>query len=444
MERRAESWITKLPGKVGRLLLTAPLLAASCPINKEYVVTTTSDFSDSNPGDGICAGSSSLCSLRAAVEETNAHPPGEGVRIVVPAGTYELNGELSISHDNVVIRGDDRDTTIIRQIGQGRVFTITDPGNIIIERVTLTGGNLPSGAAGGAVSVQGDAFYRVTLSQCRISENTAGFLGGGVYAAGDDGLLNVLNCVVAENDSTGQGCTNGGGQSGGGGMMLHGPTLTLLQSEIRDNCGSNGGGVRIQGGLNHLIVRSTIGGNGSATRAGGLYVHGGARGRIEDSTIAENSGPEAGGALFVGGQFEIESTTIADNTSANTSDASAGVGGLLSTDGAQVSLTNTVVAGNTGAFQLPDCSGQFFSGGGNFIGDHEAACTIAAQPTDVLDGGDPGLLPLAQGLGPTRTMLPTFNSPLVNAGVPGCGPIDQRGRPAPVGAACDIGSVERQ
>ena len=247
---------------------------------------------------------------------------------------------------------------------------------------------------------------------------------------------------MENNDSTGAGCTTGGGVSGGGGVMTNGPTLNLFESEVRDNCGSNGGGVRISGGLNHSILRSTIAGNGSATRAGGLYITGGAVGRIEDSTIAENSGPEAGGVLVSGGTIEIRSATIVGNSSVGTSDGPTGAGGIGATDGAQVSLQNTVVASNNG---VPfDCSGQFFSGGGNFLGEHEEACDIAAQATDVLDGGNPELGALSPGSGPTRTMLPDANGPLVNAGVPGCDPVDQREQTAPAGAACDIGAVERQ
>jgi CSLREA domain-containing protein len=435
--------IARSTSLVRRLWLIALFLPAACAVDSQYVVNTTSDLSDADPGDRVCASRSNLCSLRAAIEETNMHPSGEHVRIVLPADTYEVDGALVLTHDNVTIRGDDRDTTTIRQIGSdARVLTISDPGDIVVERVTLTGGSLSTGSSGGAVRIDGTGFYRVWLSQCRISENRAGFLGGGVYAEGEGGILNVLDCIVENNDSTDAGCTTGAGVSGGGGVMTNGPTLNLFESEVRDNCGSNGGGVRVEGGLNHSILRSTIAGNGSATRAGGLYITGGAVGRIEDSTIAENSGPEAGGVLVSGGTMEIRSATIVGNSSVGTSFGPTGAGGIGAADGAQVSLQNTVVASNNG---VPfDCSGQFFSGGGNFLGNSDPACDIAAQATDVLDGGNPELGALSPGSGPTRTMLPAANGPLVNAGVPGCDPVDQREQTAPAGAACDIGAVERQ
>jgi len=434
------SWIAVLTRMVRQLWFTALLLVPACAAPTEYVVETTSDFPDANPGDHACAARDNLCTLRAAIEETNTHPAGDAVRIVVPAGTYDLKGELFLTHDAVTVRGDGRDTTIIRQTQSGeRVFTITTSGNVWIGQVTLRDGSADD--SGGAIRFDGAGSRVLTLSDCRITSNYAGFLGGGVYAQGTNGNLNVFNCIVQDNDATGAGCTFGGGQSGGGGIMVNGPTLTLFRSEVRDNCGSNGGGVRIDGGVDHLILQSTIAGNGAATRAGGLMMVD-AGGRVEDTTIAENTGPEAGGVFIFGGtSVEIRSVTIAGNSGLGTADGPTGAGGILATNGAPVLLRNTIIAGNTG---VPlECSGELFSIGGNFIGTLESACAFAASGDDVLNGGSPGLGALTPGTGPTRYMLPSGNSPLVNAGVPGCGATDQRGQPAPVGA-CDIGAVERQ
>lgn len=221
--------------------------------------------------------------------------------------------------------------------------------------------------------------------------------------------------------------------------MVNGPRLTLFRTEVRDNCGSNGGGVRIQGGVDHLILQSTIAGNGSATRAGGLYIYSGAQGRIEDSTIAQNNGPEAGGVLITDGKFVIKSATIVGNTSLGTSSGPTGAGGIAN-NSAQVLLVNTVIASNTGG--PSDCSGELLSFGGNFIETLDNACQFDAAATDVVNDGLPGLGSLSQS-GPTRSMLPNYDSPLVNAGVSGCGPTDQRGNSAPYGAKCDIGAVER-
>ena len=441
---RDPTWIAVSTRLVRQLWLAAVLLVPACALPTQYQVNTTSDFSDTNLGDHTCAGRGNLCSLRAAIEETNTHQAGDAVRIVVPAGTYDLNGELFLTHDAVTLRGDGRDTTIIRQTQSGaRVLTIATSGNIWIGRVTLRDGSLAENGSGGAIRIDGTGSHSLTLSECRITDNVAGFVGGGVYAEGANGGLNILNCVVQKNDSTGAGCTDGGGVSGGGGIMVNGPTLTLLRSEVRDNCGSNGGGVRIDGGVDHVILQSTIAGNGAATRAGGLMFKD-TGGRVEDSTIAENKGLEAGGVYISGGTtVEIRSVTIVGNSGIAPADGPTGAGGIFSTNGAQVLLRNTIIAANIG-YGLPyDCSGELFSSGGNFIGKVVSACKFSASGGDVLDGGSPGLGALISGSAPTRYMLPDANSPVVNAGASGCGPTDQRGQPAPVGA-CDIGAVERQ
>src|SRR5688572_33136742 len=50
------------------------------------VVNSTADAVDANPGDGICATSSGVCTLRAAIQEANASNGAD--TITVPAGIY--------------------------------------------------------------------------------------------------------------------------------------------------------------------------------------------------------------------------------------------------------------------------------------------------------------------------------------------------------------------
>lgn len=68
----------------------------------QYTVTTTDDDFDENPGDGICATLNDVCSLRAAVQESNLIP-GKNI-ISVPAGNYLLTQktELVIEEDVTV------------------------------------------------------------------------------------------------------------------------------------------------------------------------------------------------------------------------------------------------------------------------------------------------------------------------------------------------------
>ncbi len=120
-----------------------------------------------------------------------------------------------------------------------------------------------------------------------------------------------------------------------------------------------------------------------------------------------------------------------------------GAGGIL-VDDSTVTMRNSVLADNALAGQR-ECFGTIISSGGNFLGETDDSCDFDDQPSDTLDGDDPGLGSLVFNGGLTRTMRPAAASPLVDAGIDGCEPIDQRGLdfPAPNGTACDIGAVER-
>ncbi len=95
-------------------------------------------------------------------------------------------------------------------------------------------------------------------------------------------------------------------------------------------------------------------------------------------------------------------------------------------------------------------SAQIVSGGYNYEAGGDT-CNFT-DPTDVINGADPGLGALAANGGPTQTQLPATGSPLIDK-IPAASPcggvdvvVDQRGLPRPVtaGQYCDIGSVEVQ
>ena len=52
-----------------------------------FVVNSSADSVDANPGNGVCADASGNCTLRAAIMEANAL---SGADITLPAGTYTL------------------------------------------------------------------------------------------------------------------------------------------------------------------------------------------------------------------------------------------------------------------------------------------------------------------------------------------------------------------
>src|SRR5579863_956294 len=80
--------------------------ATAAANNYTFVVNTTADTHDINPGDGMCADQNGQCSVRAAIEESDALPVGSSITITVPAGTYKLTlGTLSLTANTITING---------------------------------------------------------------------------------------------------------------------------------------------------------------------------------------------------------------------------------------------------------------------------------------------------------------------------------------------------
>ena len=70
------------------VLLSAVVAVATAQADT-YTVNSVTDAVDANSGDGICATAAATCTLRAAVQEANAHA-GPDV-VTLPAGTYALS-----------------------------------------------------------------------------------------------------------------------------------------------------------------------------------------------------------------------------------------------------------------------------------------------------------------------------------------------------------------
>ena len=87
-----------------------------------FIVDTTVDAADANPGDGVCDDGAGNCTLRAAIMEANAVPGA--ATITLPAGTYP-GGSLAIL-DDLTISGAGAATTIVDGGGLDRVFQVVE------------------------------------------------------------------------------------------------------------------------------------------------------------------------------------------------------------------------------------------------------------------------------------------------------------------------------
>ena len=119
-----------------------------------FTVDSPVDAVDASPGDGACASAAGDCTLRAAIQETNALP-GADV-ITLPAGTYVLSivpggvngadvGDLNITDDVTITGGGLRQlpTTIVDGNLLDRAFDIDDPVSVTMALFTITNRRRP-------------------------------------------------------------------------------------------------------------------------------------------------------------------------------------------------------------------------------------------------------------------------------------------------------------
>jgi CSLREA domain-containing protein len=458
---------------LGRVLIVAAsacaFAAAAGAEPLTYLVNSTADELDFNPGNGVCetVAGNGVCTLRAAILEANAHAGADTI-VLQPNATYLLsrvgadddgrNGDLDVL-DSVTIIGagpttviDGNGGVVAERVFQfakciGGVFAISCPMGDVVA--TLSGLTIQHGiwAFGGGIYNQA----ALTLQNCVVTANTAsGFnqLGGGIYS---EGSLTIIGSIVSSNISSGQ-------NAYGGGIFSQGP-LTIESSTISNNTTSGtpgaGGGITIVGSDKALIRNSTISGNQART-GGGIYTTSNLL-SVVNTTISGNASTEgAGGVYSKYGPVGFYNVTIVKNT-ANSDEIKPGRtgAGIFNEAGATFSLANSIVADNavlvpTDAKPIRDpdqCSGTINSLGGNLLSDIDAGHCTVGGPYSITAIS---LGPLQNNGGPTKTHALLPGSAAIDAGkITGCvdgddAPIatDQRGVHRPYGPYCDVGAFE--
>ena len=81
------------------VLLVAPVSAST------YTVNNTGDGADATPGDDSCATAGAVCTLRAAIEEANAHAGSDTINATGLTGTIELGSALPEITEAVTLTG---------------------------------------------------------------------------------------------------------------------------------------------------------------------------------------------------------------------------------------------------------------------------------------------------------------------------------------------------
>jgi CSLREA domain-containing protein len=436
---------------IQRLLCDMGAVEREVAVPSTIVVNTTADGADVLVGDAKCQTTSTLCSLRAAVQEANRLPGKQTIQ--VPGGTYQLSiapadeggidpaaaGDLDLT-DDVTIDGAGPGSTVVDASGLSRVFEVAPETSAFIEGVTIRGGK---DSSGGGVSV---VTASVRLHNVTITNNVSTTSGGGIGTTGINEVVIVTRSTVSFNtaqfgdgggidadgttrvhDST---IRNNTASFSGGGMNLSG-TSDVRRVTVRNNKTTsaplgNGGGISAFG---LTLQDSTISANTAATHGGGLFANGST---VRNSTISGNKAGTQGGGVSTSGALALTHVTVTRNDAATN-----GEGAFTFGSGAAITIRNTILYDPDAN---AECSGTVPTSKGHNIA-RDRTCGLGAA------GDKPLTNPLLGGLtnngGPTQTHLPAANSPAVDNGANAGLTVDQRGVRRPQGRRFDIGSVER-
>ena len=406
------------------VFVCAAALAAQAAV---FNVNSVLDTNDIAAGDGVCADASGNCTLRAAVQESNAAVEADTINFSLSgATTITLSlGEILITNA-VSINGTGAASLTINANHASRVFNIQRTG-IAVNIINLTTTNGRASNSGGCINAaSGDLTLEgVTVRGC-FAESGGG---GGVFSGGS-GVLRVSGSTFENNIVAASGAV-------GGGIAVSGSGSEIRRSRITGNDAPRGGGIAIGGGI-VKIVETTVSGNTTAIGGGGLLVSFSAA-QVIASTISGNTAQRSGGGIALPmGTVILTNSTVSGNrvlsgegggisTGTNGSvgyltvrnstvvnNQAAYAGGLTGGSATATTVGNSIIANNT-ADSAPNVAAIFTSLGGNLVNDRAGG--EGYVPTDLPDGTNPSLGALANNGGATQTHALLAGSPAIDNGL---------------------------
>ena len=283
-----------------------PLQAAGIPVAAGVVAVAA---------DGQC---SLIEAIINANDDAQTHVDcnagsGADTLILPPASTYNLTtsyatygGDTGLPQITSDITIDGAGSTIARTAGNIRLLAVSSSGILTLNSLTLSAGNRPTDAGGGAIYNNGGS---VIINDSTLRDNSASGSEGG-------GAIRTRGGSVVINRSTLTG--NQASNSNGGGALYStdNASVTINQSVLDNN-----------------ITNNTSG--GAITQVSGTIT-------LNNSTISNNQsqGSGGGGIYAQGGTLNLNNVTVTGNSSTN-------AGGGLLNNGAIVNLNRSIIAGNT-------------------------------------------------------------------------------------------------
>ena len=398
----------------------------SLPLSAQYVVDSVQDGTDIDPGDGICATATGVCTFRAALQEASAI--GVPATIDLPEGTHNwVLGELLLEEGDITVNGAGARTTFVDAAGMSRFMELDGSATYVRFRDMEFRNGFDSNDPGGAIESDAELLLveNVVFRDCVTDDAFGGAIHNRenleVYSSA------FINCIANGNDGGNGGGGGGGSLAGGGGICSWSGTSAVLENTTFIGCmaeggrggnagaggnGGNGGnGIGSFGGggdggdvsTNPGNVNATTAGFGGGGGGGGIDTNGsgwlntnpvagdGSNGLAvggnggDASTItagAGGGGGALGGAVFLrNGTLTVRHCTMSGNsafggeagTGGQPGEPGEGRGGAIGCYDGTVTMDNTILYGNVGG-----------TAGGNEDFYHYQMEEIAAS-TDVIE-----------------------------------------------------------
>lgn len=356
-------------------------------------------------------------SLRQALLDAN---DGDTIVFDSGVGTVMLtSGELDVTK-SVTISGAASPYTVIQRDGSAssfRLFTV-GPGASASSRATIALHNLDleqgnqSGNAGGAIYV--DEHTDLSVDHCTMDANHADSFGGAINITATSSLT-MSACTLSNNTA---------GSWGGAISIPYGGTAMVDGSTFVGNSSNEGGAIQMQSWYGSSVVfnlaNSTLVGND------------------DNNHLASVISVVRSGDTSSDVTVNLTNVTIADNAASPSAVRTYDYVGSGGSGSLSLVTTGSVYSNPLDQNNL---NGQEMTGSYNLLSD---GGSNAPHLTSPILNTDPQLAALADNGGPTRTMLPAYTSPAVDAQPAAACTLsaDQRGQPRPQNGACDIGAVE--
>jgi parallel beta-helix repeat protein len=344
-----------------------------------FLVNDTADKVDASIGNGACATSAGTCTLRAAIQEANAHAGADVIRILpgtyaitlapinenaANVGDFEILDPVTIEKvpdylgDVIIDGGNPLPSAPVIARGLDRLFEIhPGAGDVTLRNITLQNGYSPE--EGGAI--QNWSLGKLTLDGVTVKDSYAEKAGGGLNQGDlhdypwtvEPPNLDLLpdgRVEIKRSTFTGNG-------AGGGGAAVNnvsGATIAISDESVVT---LNPGAIRpdpldpeefvLVDPSDYPIAASAISNEARWSEVGTI--------KISNSTVSLNASEGPGAGISSWG----DSIVTIENNSKLTQNRTASGGGGLYTEGGKVAVTGSEVSRNQAA-----------NGGGLYSGGH--------------------------------------------------------------------------